>query len=90
MATDPHEIELDQDDQNLLAQAADAAGKPWRQLLREAVARYLPYRTPHLQVCESAFDVAQRLGLVGCASELPPDLSTGPQYMEGFGDSGAD
>lgn len=86
MATDPREIELDEDDQNLLAQAADAVGKPWRQLLRQAVSHYLPPRRPHL-ICESALEVAQRLGLVGCAPGLPPDLSTGPRYMEGFGET---
>jgi len=89
MATNPREIELDEDDRNMLAQAADAVGKPWRQLLRQAVSHYLPPRSPRLK-CESALEVAQQLGLVGCAADMPQDLSTNPKYMEGFGETSGD
>lgn len=34
---------------------------------------------------ESAYDLAERLGLVGCAAGMPADLSTNPAYFEGFG-----
>jgi hypothetical protein len=34
---------------------------------------------------ESAYEMAERLGLVGCAEGLPPDLSTNRKYFEGFG-----
>lgn len=39
---------------------------------------------------ESAYDVAKRLGLIGMSDDGPPDLSTNPKYMEGFGDDGLD
>jgi len=37
---------------------------------------------------ETAFDVAQRAGLIGCIQGQPgspTDLSTNPKHMEGFG-----
>jgi len=34
------------------------------------------------------FDVFEKAGLIGCADDLPADLSTNPKYMEGFGKSG--
>ena len=38
-----------------------------------------------LRLAESAFDLAERAGLVGVVKGLPPDLSTNVKYMEGFG-----
>jgi hypothetical protein len=34
----------------------------------------------------NAFQLAEKLGIIGCAKDLPPDLSTNPAYMEGFGE----
>ncbi|MDR3638072.1 MAG: hypothetical protein P4L84_29980 [Isosphaeraceae bacterium] len=37
---------------------------------------------------ETAFDAAERAGLIGCiegAPRSPTDLSTNPKHMEGFG-----
>lgn len=34
---------------------------------------------------ETCYDVAVRLGILGIAKGLPPDLSTNPEHMEGFG-----
>jgi predicted DNA-binding antitoxin AbrB/MazE fold protein len=34
---------------------------------------------------ESFFDAASRLGLIGSLEGGPPDLSTSPRHMEGFG-----
>ena len=33
------------------------------------------------------FELLDRAGLIGCVKDAPPDLSTNPQYMEGFGKS---
>jgi hypothetical protein len=33
----------------------------------------------------SAYDLFKAAGLIGCAKDLPADLSTNPKYMEGFG-----
>jgi len=35
---------------------------------------------------ESLCDKLARKGLIGCLSGGPPDLSTNPKYMEGFGE----
>ncbi len=31
------------------------------------------------------YDALQARGLIGCLTDAPPDLSTNPKYMEGFG-----
>jgi hypothetical protein len=36
---------------------------------------------------ESFYEAATRLGLIGCVRGGPPDLSTNPMHMEGFGAS---
>ena len=33
----------------------------------------------------SCYDLARKAGVIGCAAAAPPDLSTNPQYFEGFG-----
>jgi predicted DNA-binding antitoxin AbrB/MazE fold protein len=37
---------------------------------------------------KTLFDVLDEVGLIGCISDTPPDLSSNPKYMEGFGTSG--
>jgi len=34
------------------------------------------------------FELLDEVGLVGCVKGAPPDLSTNPKHMEGFGKSG--
>ena len=34
----------------------------------------------------TCYDLALRAGLIGSAPNAPPDLSTNPKYMEGFGE----
>ncbi len=34
---------------------------------------------------ESFYDAASRLGVIGCITGTPHDLSTNKKYMEGFG-----
>lgn len=36
---------------------------------------------------ESLYERTQRAGLIGCIKNGPPDLSSNPKYMEGFGES---
>lgn len=33
----------------------------------------------------SLYEALQARGLIGCITDAPPDLSTNPKYMEGFG-----
>ncbi|MEQ8846918.1 hypothetical protein [Botrimarina sp.] len=36
-------------------------------------------------VQQSAYDLAVRLGVIGVVKNAPPDLSSNPKYLEGFG-----
>ena len=90
MASIPKDIELDEEERTLLADAAKRTGKPWRLLLREAIARFIkaetePAQRPQNASHENLLQKIERLGAVGMISGGPPDLSTNRKYMEGFG-----
>lgn len=34
---------------------------------------------------ETAYDLANQLGILGSVPDAPPDLSTNPRYLEGLG-----
>lgn len=34
------------------------------------------------------YEVLDEVGLIGCVKDLPPDLSRGPQHLQGFGKNG--
>ncbi len=89
MIIDPREIELTAEQRAELASLAATTGKPWSEVLRSALNRYRAEAvvpSPPL-AGESFLAAATRLGLVGCVKGGPPDLSTNPQYMAGFGES---
>lgn len=50
-------------------------------VVREALETYLESR-PKRRTC---LEIAQQIGLVGCAKGLPADLSTNRSHFEGFG-----
>jgi hypothetical protein len=84
------EIELDDEERKLLADAANRTGKPWRTLLREAIARFIkaeaePVHRHRDASPENLLEKLERLGAVGMISGGPPDVSTNKKYMEGFG-----
>ena len=85
MSVSPIQIHLSSDQQLLLAQLAAQTGKPWGEVLTEALRAYRP-SLPSAEDSESFYDVAARLGLIGCLEGGPSDLSTNPKYMEGFGE----
>ena len=63
------------------------AGKPLPEVLDDALAAYDPkvQSEPSRANGESFYEVASRLGLIGCIQGTPPDLSVDKKYMEGFG-----
>ena len=66
--------------QRLEAEAQRKGVKPSaivRQVLQEHIERQEPDH--------SAYDLAKRLGIIGCIKDSPSDLSTKPAHMEGFG-----
>ena len=89
MATNPHEIHLTLQQQQALAELARRTGRPWSELLEEAVsavARQTATAPMHSSGDDqSLFERLRQRGLVGCLSTAPRDLSTNAAYMEGFG-----
>ncbi len=74
-------IRLDRQTERRLREEARAAGKNESELVREALADYFRRsRRP-----ATALEVARRAGVIGCADDLPPDLSTNKEHFEGFG-----
>ena len=57
-----------------------------RAALRRIVGEILREPPPEQVEGESFLSAAKRLGAVGCF-DGPPDLSTNPDHMEGFGES---
>jgi predicted transcriptional regulator len=74
-------IRVESDLKRQLEDEAKAAGVRPSDIVREAIREHLKRRKPQ----ESAYDVMKRLGMIGSAEGLPPDLSTNPAHMEGFG-----
>ena len=74
-------VRLDAEIERRLREAARAAGKNESEVVREALTAYLAGH----QRRENALEVARRAGIIGCAKGLPSDLSTNPDYFEGFG-----
>jgi hypothetical protein len=84
MSVDPKTISLTDAQRKALAELSDQSGKPWPEVLSEALSAYRPKAEANGQNGESFSAAAERLGLLGCV-EGPVDLSTNPAYLEGFG-----
>lgn len=65
-----------------LRRRSKLTGKSESEIVREAIESHLSAPTEP----RTAYDLALRLGLVGCAKGLPSDLSTNRKYFEGFGE----
>ena len=89
MSIDPADIHLDREHQKRLAELADKIGRPWADVLIEALSEY--GRAHFVENKggseESFYDAASRLGLVGSVKGCASDLSANPQHMAGFGNS---
>ncbi len=86
MSVDPKSISLNDAQRHVLAELSDQSGKPWPEILTEALTLYRPAAANNGHSNESFTESAERLGLVGCV-DGPADLSTNATYMEGFGES---
>jgi hypothetical protein len=82
-------IHLTSEQQETLTRLAAQTGKPWEEVLGKALASLEQQTQPasgrHAETVHAAM---VRLGLLGCVLDGPADLSTNPQYMEGFGSHG--
>ena len=79
-------IVLTDEQKRYLATLAKQTGKPWDEVLKEALSSFRARVEAASGQDESFYDAATRLGLIGCVKGGPPDLSTNPKYMEGFGE----
>lgn len=90
MAPDTANIQLTDADRQLLAEVAEATGKPWNVVLQVALdefRRHHPATTKQSTgPAESVYDRLKASGLLGCLPGGPSDLSTNPEYLEGFGE----
>jgi metal-responsive CopG/Arc/MetJ family transcriptional regulator len=66
--------------QKLEAEAKEKGVRP-SDIVREALEEHIRHRVPR----ESCLDIARRIGFIGAYKDTPPDLSTNPEHMEGFG-----
>ena len=82
------EIELTLEQKQWVADAAERTGKPWRVVLSDAMQTAFPQirRNGNGATQKSIYDVMLEDGLIGILKDTPPDLSTNPKYMEGFGE----
>jgi len=88
MATDPHSIQLTPEQVSMLGEFAARTGKRPEAVLDDALRSYQPRPAktpPNGAEGPSLYEKLARKGLIGCLSGGPPDLSTNPKYMEGFG-----
>ena len=74
----------------LLSDLSDQTGRSPQMILSEALRQYhlaRANRADNGSNRETVYDAILRAGLIGCIKGGPADLSTNPQYMEGFGES---
>lgn len=86
MVPDIAQIQLNDTERHLVLEIAERTGKPWNDVLAEALRQY------RANVISSAtsdantwFERLARHAFIGCLEGGPPDLSTNPAHMEGFG-----
>ena len=64
-----------------LEEEASLNGKSASDIVREALHLYFTTRPAR----ETFYDLARRIGIIGCVKNAPPDLSTNRKYFAGFG-----
>jgi hypothetical protein len=79
-------IRLTSEQQETLARLSAQSGKPWQEVLGKALASFeQQIQATNGTATETVHAAMVRLGLLGCVTDGPVDLSTNPKYMEGFG-----
>jgi hypothetical protein len=69
--------------EKVLAEAKSLSPEERQKLIRELSQPSPPANGEQEQ--RSLYDALNARGLIGCLKDAPPDLSTNPKYMEGFG-----
>jgi metal-responsive CopG/Arc/MetJ family transcriptional regulator len=76
-------IRVEEKLQQLLTKVALSQKKAESEIVREALRSYLEKFSSD----ETCYDLAHELGIIGTVADLPEDLSSNPDYFEGFGKS---
>ena len=74
--------------EKVLESARQLSPEDRRRLLRELeqpAPLPAPEPGPENGAPRTMYDALMARGLIGCLEDAPPDLSTNPKYMEGFG-----
>jgi len=66
-----------------LKERSRATGTRQSEVVRQALEKYLPENGTE----QTAYDLAKKVGLIGCIRGAPKDLSTNKKYFKGFGKS---
>jgi Arc/MetJ-type ribon-helix-helix transcriptional regulator len=74
-------VRVDERQKRQIEEIARRRGASESDVVREALSQYLKDASPP----ESCSDIARRLGVIGIARGLPPDLSTSRKHFEDFG-----
>ena len=88
MSISADQIALTADQRQHLARLAEQSGKPWDAVLEEALSSFEHVALPKTEKGETVYEAMLRLGLLGSVNDGASDLSTNPNYMEGFGQRG--
>lgn len=81
MIMDRINVRVDEQLKHLLGAEAKERGISPSDLVRQVLEEHLRSRGRP----GNCLEVARRLGLVGCCTGLPPDLSTASRHLDGFG-----
>jgi hypothetical protein len=84
MAIGPDDIRPSEKHERELREYARRTGRSEAEVIGAALDAYLT-KLPRLADGETCYDIAKRIGFIGGSDNLPPDLSTNPDYFEGFG-----
>ncbi len=74
-------IRVSPDLERRIRQRARIAGRRPSAVVRDVLEQHFTDQDASL----SCYDLAREAGVIGCAANAPPDLSTNPQYFDGFG-----
>jgi hypothetical protein len=87
MAIDPNCIQLTAAQRQFIADLAERQGRSPQEVLADILGPESVRRRNghHVVPSASAHEVGQRFGLFAALENGPPDLSTNPRYLEGFG-----
>ena len=83
MKDDRITVRLPADLRRKLKDAAQRNGTPESEMVRKAVERQFAEDDDEI----TAYERAEKAGLIGAIRGLSPDLSTNPKHFDGFGDS---